>query len=294
MRIALTGATGFIGRHFVPEAIQAGHSVVPLTRSPKETARQTDYSVASLAKVFDGCNAVVHLASERPSGEWTFEQYVANVGMTQNVLDASVLLRITNVVIMSSRSVYSIYNERPWRESSELIPMNLYGASKAAMETMGAHYSAFRGLHCKSLRLAQVLGWGEQGGYMMSTFLERALSGKPLMVHGRGEGKREYIYVRDVVSGILSALSHPAVNGIFNIGTGTTTSIFDLAHLVCEVFGASGNVERVPDAAEDVNTYVMDVERARRELHWTARYSVRDALVEMKRDLDQQQIRSTL
>jgi len=293
MKIALTGGTGFVGDHFATEATRSGHDIIIIGRQADRSSvvtkagtqlpyHATDYSTASLTEILDGCNAVVHMAANRPTSDWTVQKYVENVKISQNLFDACCAQGIDNVVVFSSRSVYSIHNPIPWTEDMAVIPTNLYGASKAAVEILASHYNAFKGLRCKCLRLAQVLGYGEHGGYVLNTFIDRASQGQALELHGSGAGRREYIYIKDVVSAVFSALEHPSTYGYFNIGTGTNISIIELAQLINDVFANTGNLNVIPAAKEDTNSYLMSVEKTRQVLQWSAQWSMRAALEDMR------------
>lgn len=295
MNIAVTGASGFIGTWLLPAAVAAGHRVTALGRAGDVRSltagdasvpyARTDYSVESLCRILPGHDAVVHLGAGKFTGEWGLESYLQALAVSGAVLEACGQSSIANVVLASSRTVYSEHNPLPWSEDARVVPLNLYGAAKAAMEILGEYHSAWRGLRCKSLRLAQVLGRGEREGYLLATFLRRAAAGQTLQVHGAGTGRRDFLYVRDAAAAILAALEKPEVSGVFNVGTGRPVSARQLAELINAAFDNAGNIELRPELPEDRSTHVLDVTKARETLGWSARWTLEEALDDLRTTL---------
>lgn len=295
MKVAVTGGSGFVGSALLPAAAAAGLEVTVVGRREGCASLgvaghrfpyvRTDYSVRSLARVLPGHDALVHLGAAKFSSGWGVDDYLQSVGAGAAVLEACRRASVANVVLLSSRTVYSDRNPLPWAETARVVPQNLYGAAKAAVEVLGELASARQGLRCKSLRLAQVLGHGEREGYLVNTFIRRAAAGQTLEVHGSGGGRREYVYVRDVAAAILAALARREVSGVFNIGTGEAVSILELAELVNAVFDNRGNLALRPDLPEDAGTHRLDVAKARIELGWSARWTLEEALREMRAEL---------
>jgi UDP-glucose 4-epimerase len=298
MNIAVTGGSGFVGSSFLPAAVADGHRVTVLGRGEGSRSlcaagerfayAATDYSVESLVRILPGHDAVVHLGAAKFSRDWGVETYLQAVGVAAALLEACRRVGLTNVVLMSSRTVYSAHNALPWSEEARVVPQNLYGAAKAAVEILGEFSSAHQGLRCKSLRLAQVLGHGERGGYLLNTFIRQAAAGETLLVYGSGSGRREFIYVKDVAAAILAALDKGQVSGIFNIGTGAAVSALELAELVNDVFDNAGNLARRPELPEDAGTHLLDVAKARRQLDWSAHWTLAAALRDMRATLREQ------
>ena len=295
MNIALTGGSGFVGSSFLPAAAAAGHRVTVLGRrqgiqslsvsGQRFLYAATDYSVESLGRILPGHDAVVHLGAAKFSRDWGVETYLQSVATAAALLEACRLAALANIVLISSRTVYSPRNPLPWSEEARVVPLNLYGAAKATAEILGELSSAGPGLRCKSLRLAQVLGHGEREGYLLNTFIRQAAAGQTLQVYGSGSGRREFVYVKDVASAILAALDRRETSGIFNIGTGVAVSALELAELVNAVFDNPGNLALRPELPEDRTTHLLDVEKTRLQLGWSAHWTLEEALREMRAEL---------
>ena len=293
MKIAITGGSGFIGKWLLKDACPENELLVlgrklemPIPNVPEQlcTYVQTDYSTSSLCELLSGSDAVVHLAAER-TGPNALEAYLPNITISNNVFESCFEVGVKNIIALSSISVYSAENPLPWSENQRVMPQTFYGISKATMENLACYYNAAKGLSIKCLRMARVLGLHERPGFMLNTFIEQASKKEVLKVFGRGEGRREYIYVKDVTGAIMNALEHIDAEGIFNIGTGNNLSHAEMALLINKVFDNEGNVVYAPEIAEDKSIYLMNIEKAARELSWTSKWTIEDGLREIKDDL---------
>ncbi len=288
MKIAVTGGSGFIGGWLCQTAAIMSHQLVVIGRNdcmPTRHAttqpidyRQTDYTPPSLTEAFRGCDAVVHLAAARFSDNMRWDLYTENITSSWAVLEACRNCSISNIVMLSSRSVYSSMNNLPWEESQRPIPINLYGAAKAAVENLADTYIAAHGLCVKSLRVADTFGYGERDGYMLTTFIKQAHAGETLHFYGNDASRREYVYVKDVAGAIMAALAKPDLSGIFNIGSGCTITSLALAEMINRIFlNPSGIVTR-PNATERLENNQMSVHKASELLNWRRAWTLEEAL----------------
>ena len=290
MKITITGGTGFIGKwvlkNFVDEheVIVLGRNREDLIQGVDETAYtylQTDYSKTHLCELLKGSDAVVHLAAKRTDAGG-FESYWPNMAISYNLFESCLETRINNIVALSTISVYSEANSLPWSEDQKVSPLSLYGISKATMENLAEYYNKVNDLNIKCLRVAQVLGLYERSGFMLNTFIEQACRKEELKVYGSGEGRREYIYVKDVVSAIKKALDESLTAGLFNIGTGVNISHLELGKLINEVFDNKNNLALVPHIKEDKTVYLMDITKAERIMSWIPKWSLAEGLKDIK------------
>lgn len=291
MRLAITGATGNVGRYLVEEA--RNHDLMLIGRSSTRLRdmfgsdgrfqlAETDYSEEHLVEMLEGVEAVVHLAAVRHEKHYqSIADYAPNFRAAENLYNACVKLGVSNLVYTSSIAVYSpAVNEVPFLESEAVAPRLLYGISKLIGECLGL---AHEQLNLKCLRLSQLVAAEEREGYMLRTFIDRALSGQDLALFGEGVGRREYIYVRDAARAILTALSVPEASGVFNVGTGGSTSHRELAELAVEVFaGGQGQVIPDPEKQEDTSTVQMDSSKFRETFGWQPDYTLVEGLREIK------------
>ncbi|GAB6256324.1 SDR family oxidoreductase [Peribacillus sp. N1] len=241
----------------------------------------TDYSNESLTKVLKNSEAVVHLASVR-GANGSILDFHQNEIITENIYKSCVDLGINNIIFASSISVYSDITKMPWVEEQLPSPKTLYGISKIACEYIGDIYHKKDGLNIKYLRIGHILGEGEQKGFMMNTFIDTAFEKRKLNVIGESLAKREFVYVKDVARAILLAILKPEVHGVFNIGSGEAYSNLEIAEIVNECFDNKGNLIYNDLKAEGIESSIMDSSKARNELGYSAQFSLKEALIDIK------------
>ena len=140
-----------------------------------------------------------------------------------------------------------------------------YAVSKLAGEHMAHAYHAELGLPTTSVRPFNVYGPGQIGGGAIRAFIEAALAGRDLTIHGDGSQIRAWCYVDDMVDGTLLALEHPnAVGESFNIGNArSAVTIYDLAQRIKRITGCPGEIVFQPLHYTDVELRIPNVEKAR-------------------------------
>ncbi len=291
MRIIVTGGLGFLGRWLLAESSPADELIL-LTRQAnisdfnflgrRAACHRTDYTTADLSSHFRAADAVVHLAAVRPAAGLPSSAYQFNLESTENLLDACLQAGVSNVVLASSRAVYGMANPCPWTEEQTPQPASAYGTSKLDMEGIAGHCFTRFGLPSRSLRLAQLAGWGERPGYALVNFIQAAAEKRPLRVFASGADAREYLYVRDAARAVLAALQRPTLHGAFNIGSEQPVSILALARLINRVFENEGNLEVGPLAAESGPMYWMSSQKARQILGWSPLWTLEDGLSEIR------------
>ena len=123
MKIAVTGASGFVGTSVAEILIESGIEVIPVSRS------NTDYSVENLVQILQGADKVIHLAAVR-GGDGSMSDYRDNEYITENLLSAMALGDADRIIYASSRMVYSGEDAIPWKETDTPAPNSLDGISK--------------------------------------------------------------------------------------------------------------------------------------------------------------------
>jgi UDP-glucose 4-epimerase len=298
MKVAITGASGFIGRYVVQRLAGRDHAVVALGRDrdrltaafdgDRVACRVTDYEEPDLREHLSDCDVVVHLAARRPISDPdatppNFEAfYGPNVRTTENVLRAAADTAVDRVCQASSISVYGGSRAAPYTEDQRPVPAGAYGASKVTCENLADIVQGSRDLEVASLRIGSTYGVGERTLGVLMTFVERAREGRTLTVWGRGEHAPDFVYVEDVVDAVEAAVAPAAPSGVFNVGSGRSWPIAEVARTVNRVFGNDGNLEFDPEKADDGRAYHMDCSRAAAELDWEPSYALEDGLRDMR------------
>jgi len=171
--------------------------------------------------------------------------------------------------------------ERPALEDDPRRPLSPYGTSKLAGEEYLATWNRLHGMRNVTCRLGNVYGprqLPELEGGVVAIFLDRMRDGKPTAIFGDGTQTRDFIYVGDVVRGLIAALE--GGNGVYNLGTGLQTSVADLHSLCARVAGVEAEPELKPPRAGDLLHSVLDRSRAGRDLGWQPARDLEQGLTE--------------
>ncbi|MEM4808963.1 MAG: NAD-dependent epimerase/dehydratase family protein [Desulfurococcaceae archaeon] len=247
MRIAVTGGAGFIGGHIAIYLAEKGFDVVVIDN----LERCNEYIVSLLenhgipivkadVRSFECCggfNIVIHTAAyinvaesmERPV-EYLDNNVIGVARIAHGCIKAGCKLIYT-----SSASVYGNPVKLPISEEHPINPLSPYGLSKYLGELVIKHFEKIYNLKHIILRLFNVYGPGQSGAYagVVGAFIERALRNKPLVIYGDGNNTRDFVYVKDVAEVIYRFINKDMITGdVYNVGTGVSTSIKELALLV--------------------------------------------------------------
>lgn len=281
MRIAITGACGFIGSHTAEYLYELGNDVLALdnlSTGKRENLPHrisflnidiTDYyTLAGELKDFDP-EVIVHLAAQ-PAITTSWEQPIKdahhNIMGTLAVIRAAKELDIQRIIFSSTSAVYDERNTEVLCEDSPLAPISPYGISKLAAE------SYVRTIFPNSivLRFGNVYGPRQVpigGNQVIPLMIKHLLSGGRFCIHGNGCQKRDFIYVEDVASAIKCAITMGSF-GTYNIASGESVPVNDIATQIAVIFG----IPEYPwshDAQEDPRQVVyMDVKKSRAGLGW--------------------------
>lgn len=270
MKIAVTGAGGFIGRVVVDRLLEtADTEVIALSRGdvPGKNCTEflkwtsTDYSEDSLNRILEGVDAVVHLAGTK-GGKKELSEYESDRVMTENILKAMVLNKVQQIIYASSRMVYANPETLPWREDTEREPVTAYGKNKVLLEDMCRTYAEDNGLNCVVLRIAQVLGIGEGTRTMINVFQDIARAKGEITVIGKSVAKRQYVYTKDIAEAIIRVINTPTDGyNVINLGMENAYSNLEIAEAINEAFGNPTPINYDDSTPETITSSYMNVDR---------------------------------
>ena len=258
MNVLITGGAGFIGsnlaRHLTTGAAPMRVRVLDdlstgyernLAGVDVDFVRASILDLETLAHAAQGVDAVVHLAAI-PSVPRSIANprasHEANTTGTLNVLEVARAAGIEHVIVASSSSVYGSNPKLPKSEFDWTRPMSPYAVSKLATEGYALAYQYSYGLKTLAFRFFNVYGPGQAAGHayaaVIPKFLDAALNGRPLEIHGDGTQSRDFTFVDTVCAVILDAL----VRQVFspdpvNLAYGTNTTLLELIELMEEELG---------------------------------------------------------
>ncbi len=295
-RALVTGGAGFIGSHLVESLVAAGmHVTVVDDLSTGHERNRAAARAAAPGRVEFVHGTVGHVLPRLQGGSFgAIYHLAAAVGVRlvveepvrtieTNVLETSAVLAFaartrTPILLASTSEVYGKGVRTPFREDDDLVfgPSTVarwsYGISKAVDEHLALAHARREGLPVVVARFFNTVGPRQSGqwGMVLPRFVQAALAGRPLEVHGDGLQARCFCDVRDVAPALPRMLATPACHGrVFNVGSDRTVTILELADLVRRTVGsASPLVHRSYDQAygpdfEDLRVRQPDLSRIR-------------------------------
>ncbi len=260
MRIFITGAAGFIGSALANKMITEGHYVRGLddlsTGDPDRLLPEVEFirgdinDRPKLWTLLQDVDCVYHTAARVVVPEsvlYPREYNLVNVGGTVTLMEAMRDVGVRRVVFTSSGAIYGNQSTQPVKESAKPQPRSPYAVSKLSAEYYIHTIGGLWGIETVNLRIFNAYGPGQQmpptHPPVIPYFLKQAQNNSTLVVHGDGKQTRDYVYIDDVVNGLMTA---SVANGInhetINLGSGRETSVRELTRLIAEITGKSPEV----------------------------------------------------
>jgi UDP-glucose 4-epimerase len=303
MNFLITGAAGFLGSSLANQLAREGHQVRGLddlsTGDPQSLAPDVHFTRGDVSDrpklwtLLQEVDVVYHLAARVSVPEsilYPRDYNLVNVGGTVALMEAMRDVGVGRVVLASSGAVYGDLGEQPLRESITPNPRSPYAVSKLAAEYYVRTIGALWGIETVSLRIFNAYGPGQHlpasHPPVVPHYLKQALRGGTLVAHGDGNQTRDYVYVDDVVSGLVAAATAPNINGlVINIGSGKETSINELIRCVQDVTGSHTEIISNPKTSGGVSRLCADLSLASQKLNYRPSIGLADGLrLTLKRD----------
>jgi UDP-glucose 4-epimerase len=318
-RVLVTGGAGFIGHHLLKRLFQLNCHVTvidnlsnrnenfPIRNNNnnyyydaldknisfyKEDIRNKD----SISDIFknERIDTCIHLAAKISVSESVLNPYDTldvNINGTLNVLEACSNNQVRNFVFASSAAAYGEPKKLPISEDHPLDPLSPYGLSKGIGETLVSTYRNLKKLqHTISLRFFNVYGEGQTLEYagVIPKFAERLSKGLPPIIYGDGKQTRDFVSVNDVVNAILLAAESPNNNlsskyplRVFNIATGKSISINELAQMMIRIYGFDFEPIYERELEGDIKYAAVDMTNSKNILGFVATEQLELALKQM-------------
>lgn len=312
MKILVTGGAGFIGSHLVEELLKRGKEVAVIDNFSTGGRENIEHLLSdphfhltvdsilneeAVEKLMKECSEVYHLAAAvgvKLVMEKPVETLETNVRGTETILKyANKYQRKT--FIASTSEIYGKHKDHSLKEDDNRVMGSIrkrrwaYACSKSLDEFLSlAYYDEYK-LPVVIGRYFNTVGPRQTGAYGMVVprFVQSALKGEPITVHGNGNQSRCFTYVSDVVKATLALMDHPkAVGDVFNIGSEEETTIKDLAKKVKKMTNSSSPIVYIPyekvygKRFEDMERRKPDISKIRRLLRFSPSYNL-DQILEL-------------
>ena len=293
-RALVTGASGFVAANLSRRLLTDGWEVELLVREGSDQWRleairadvrlhETDVTDAAGVESIVAATKPTHVFHLAAHGAYSWQTDAArilatNVLGTLNILDASLRHGCESFVNTGSSSEYGLQDHAPGEDEAP-APNSHYSVAKAAATMLAGYLGRSSGMRISTLRLYSVYGPFEEPGRLMPALALAGLDGRlpPLVDPATA---RDFVHVEDVVDAYLAAIEEAGSGDVYNVGSGTQTSLSELVRIAGEVFAftpepAWGSMKA---RSWDTSTWVADIGKIRAELGWEPRRSLADGL----------------
>jgi len=288
VKALVTGGAGFIGSHVAESLLAAGWEVIVLddlsngfesniprgARFVRGDARGTE----TLDSLLPGCAAVLHLAavsSVQDSLDRPLEVHEINLTMTLQLLEAARRHSVPRFVFSSSAAIYGDTGGKSASEDTPPNPLSHYAVQKLSSEHYCRAYRRLFGLETVCLRYFNIFGPRQRPDSpysgVIARFLDAARSGRAITIYGDGAQTRDFCPVSNVAAANLSAATAPAdevAGKSFNIGSGSSTTVAELAESVRHCFPDSPDPVFQPMPSGEIRHSKADISLAVKHMRY--------------------------
>jgi UDP-glucuronate 4-epimerase len=302
MKVAVTGAAGFIGSHLVERLINAGFDVVAVdslnddlytsklklmnweslrAHSTKVTRIKIDLREKVDPSIFDGCDAIFHLAAMPGlTLSWTKTKlYIdSNLLATCNLLDACGYNNDIKFFQISTSSVYG--KNVTGDENSPLNPISPYGVTKLAAENAVFAIGTAKKIDFNIVRLFSVYGPRQRPDMAFNIFIRKILSGEQIEIFGDGKQSRANTYVKDIVEGIFLAYANFIPGEIYNLSGREEVSVNEVLGIIQEQLGVDANIKNIEERVGDQQRTIDVSDKALKQIGYMPNTNILEGISE--------------
>jgi UDP-glucuronate 4-epimerase len=286
-RILVTGSSGCLGFPLANRLAQEGRTVIGLDIE-RASAQARFAEVAGdvgdaqlLRRLFTihRFDAVVHcggISGQMVAADDPYRICQVNVFGTVNLLEAARTHNVARFIYASSQGAYGESAIVAMTEATPFLPATVYGATKAACDSLVRGYSAQHGINATSLRIGRVYGPGRRTGSVITSMVKAALTGEPLVLPGTGGRKLQYVYDADIVSALYHALHAERLPSLaYNVSGPDSYSDEEIAAMLVALAPRTDIV--FEDSSSATGTFPgapMDCSAAKRDFFYTPEYDM--------------------
>ena len=267
MKVAVFGASGFVGLNVIDAFAKAGHEVIA-SDIRKADQITTEFVPADLLKyeeveaVVRGADAVIHLAASPLPFSLENPKVNARINIegSLNILDAAKASEIKKVIFSSASSIVGEVRYNPVDEEHPCTPKTPYGVAKYAMEHYLRVYQELYGLDYLVFRFYNVYGpWQyPESRAVIPMVYQRLKADGSFNVFGDGSQTRDFIYVGDIADLFVRSITSDVKNEVVNMGTGKATTVKEIVAIMGDILGIDPTINYQPPRPGEIENFTAD------------------------------------
>lgn len=278
-KVAITGASGFIGRHLLGFLKERGYDTKALVHEKTvveadEVVRGDLVTGEGLDEFLRNVDVLIHLAARQLPPEE--EMFRDNIQATNSLINVAIRHNLSQIIYSSTIVVYGEGVGKIVSEVDEPRPNTTYGVTKYLGENLVHFWGTRTGKPVTILRPFNVYGPGNRKGVVYNFYKSFEDEGK-IAIFGDGRQKRDFLYVDDLLHAILASVEKKT-DGVFNLGIGKSVSLLELVDLFAKIVGKKPQVGFQDAESGKVNKLEYSTEKSETELNWTPAVSLKDGL----------------
>lgn len=292
MKLLVTGGAGFIGSEFVRQTVSLGHEIAVIDKLTYAADKNRISDVLNSIQFFEGDIAdrtfvrdvfltfrpeiVVHWAAESHVDRSILQPAVfmtSNIIGTQTLLDVSKDFDIQKFINISTDEVYGdLGDSGSFYEDTPLNPSSPYSVSKTSADMLGRAYLRTYGSPVITIRPSNNYGPWQYPEKLVPVVILKALGNEKIPVYGAGENIREWLFVEDCASAVISLINNGKIGQIYNIGSGNEKRNIDVVKFILDLLGKPHElIEFVQDRPGHDFRYSLNYDKIKSEIGWSSK-----------------------
>ena len=299
-KVLVTGGAGFIGSHLVEKLLKLDNEVKVLDNLSSGKLENLNFAKNNknfqfikgdirdfdlIKRTLKNIEIIFHqcgIPNVQKSIENPIEFNDVNVNGTLNLLVAAQDSTIEKIIHSSSSAVYGDSTDLPTKEDAKLNPNSPYAVNKLTCEYYLSVFYKVYGLKITTLRYFNIFGPRQavnRYSGVISIFMSRMLKNLPLIIFGDGNQTRDFTYITNIIDANLLVAEKKAANGqIFNVGSGKSISIIDLAKKMIEIHDKDISYEFADFRTGDIKHSLADITKIKKVLDYKPKVALMDGL----------------
>ena len=305
--ILVTGCAGFIGYHLSKKLLEKNIKVIGIDSINDYYSKKIKLERLNLLKknknfYFGKINlnnysrlniflkkkkiyTIIHLAAQpgvRVSLKKPFNTLKQNINAFINILEIARVKKVKKFLYASSSSIYGETKIYPFKEDDkENVPISIYGSSKLTNEILSSSYARNFKIKCIGLRFFTVYGPLGRPDMAYYSFLDNLRTNRPITVFNKGLMRRDFTFIDDVVTGIISLINLKFKENhlVLNIGKGKSDNLMDLVNLIEKNFNKKFKIiysKKIP--VGDIKKTFANTKKAKNFIKWKPRVNLKEGV----------------